>query len=83
MAVDRKAHPKLSVGNLLLGLTMDRAARHGIRTYDFLRGAEDYKLEWADGVESCLDFLAYRPGLAVTGHLALAGLRTVAKSALR
>jgi CelD/BcsL family acetyltransferase involved in cellulose biosynthesis len=83
LAVDREAFPKLSVGNLLIALTLERAAGEGIRSYDFLRGGEDYKFLWSDGAERCLDFTAYRPGAALLAQLALARVRELVKIAWR
>jgi CelD/BcsL family acetyltransferase involved in cellulose biosynthesis len=82
-AVDREAFPKLSVGNLLIGLALERAGAQGIERYDFLRGAEDYKLLWSDGAERGLDFTAYRPGAALLAQLALARVREMVKIAWR
>ena len=82
-AVDREAFPKLSVGNVLIGLALERAAGEGVRLYDFLRGAEDYKLLWSDGAERGLDFTAYRPGAALLAQLALARARELVKVAWR
>jgi CelD/BcsL family acetyltransferase involved in cellulose biosynthesis len=82
-AVDREAFPKLSVGNVLLGMALERAANEGVQRYDFLRGAEDYKLLWSDGAERGLDFTAYRPGAALLVQLALARARELVKIAWR
>ena len=82
-AVDREAYPKLSVGNVLIGLALERAAADGVEHYDFLRGAEDYKLLWSDGARRGLDFTAYRPGAALLAQLALARLRELVKIAWR
>lgn len=37
-----------SVGLVLLGLSIEDAVSRGIRVYDFLRGAEPYKFDWAN-----------------------------------
>jgi CelD/BcsL family acetyltransferase involved in cellulose biosynthesis len=83
MAVDRTLDPRLSVGNLIVGFALERAAKEGLARYDFLRGGEDYKLRWADGAARDLDLIAHRRSLA--GWLALAGarLRELAKLAVR
>ncbi len=81
--VDREAFPKLSVGNVLLALALERAAGEGVQHYDFLRGAEDYKLLWSDGAERGLDFTAYRRGAALLVQLALARARELVKVAWR
>jgi CelD/BcsL family acetyltransferase involved in cellulose biosynthesis len=83
LAVDRDAFPRLRVGTVLIGLALERAAGEGIRLYDFLRGGEDYKLLWSDGAEHCLDFTAFRRGVALLGQLALARVRELVKVAWR
>ncbi|MBS1809104.1 MAG: GNAT family N-acetyltransferase [Acidobacteria bacterium] len=37
-----------SVGLVLLGLSIKSAVERGIEVYDFLRGTEEYKFDWAD-----------------------------------
>jgi CelD/BcsL family acetyltransferase involved in cellulose biosynthesis len=37
---------KLSPGTLIVAHAIEQAARDGARTFDFLRGAEDYKYTW-------------------------------------
>jgi CelD/BcsL family acetyltransferase involved in cellulose biosynthesis len=37
-----------SVGLVLLGLSLENASARGIKIYDFLRGAELYKFDWAN-----------------------------------
>lgn len=38
----------VSPGLVLLGLSLENAARRGIKCYDFLRGDTKYKLDWAN-----------------------------------
>jgi len=66
-----------------MGLALERAAGEGVQLYDFLRGAEDYKLLWSDGAERGLDFTAYRPSAALLAQLALARARELVKVAWR
>lgn len=49
MAVDKKFNPKISLGNLLVGLCIKNAIENGYSVYDFLKGDEDYKFHWANG----------------------------------
>ena len=63
MAIDRTLDPRLSVGNVIVGLALERAAKEGLRSYDFLRGGEDYKLRWADGAARDLDLIVHRRSL--------------------
>lgn len=37
---------KLSIGNVLVAHAIEEAARDGATTFDFLRGAEEYKYSW-------------------------------------
>jgi CelD/BcsL family acetyltransferase involved in cellulose biosynthesis len=37
---------KLSIGTLLVGHALEQAVRDGATTFDFLRGAEEYKYAW-------------------------------------
>jgi CelD/BcsL family acetyltransferase involved in cellulose biosynthesis len=83
MAVDREVDPRLSVGNLIVGLALERAAKQGLRRYDFLRGGEDYKLRWADGAARDLDLLVHRRSLPAWLALANTRLRELVKLAVR
>ena len=46
MAVDKAYNPRISAGNLLVGLCIVRAIENQFRVYDFLKGYEDYKFYW-------------------------------------
>ena len=37
---------KLSIGTLIVAHAVDEAVRDGTATFDFLRGAEEYKYAW-------------------------------------
>jgi CelD/BcsL family acetyltransferase involved in cellulose biosynthesis len=41
------AWARLSVGLVLVGCSIKEAIRHGHDTFDFLRGDESYKFQWA------------------------------------
>jgi len=47
MAIDKDFNPKISIGNVLVGLCIQQAINKGISTYDFLKGEEDYKFHWS------------------------------------
>lgn len=70
MAVDKKFIPKLSLGNLLVGLCIKNSIVVGYDTYDFLRGEESYKFHWANEGNSTMQFTFWqkRP-VAVTSAL--------------
>jgi len=50
MAVDKAYNPRISTGNLLVGLCIGRAIENQFKVYDFLKGYEEYKFYWtSDG----------------------------------
>lgn len=57
MAVDKNFNHKLSPGNLLVGMCMQRAIENGLHTYDFLKGDEDYKYHWATDTRASLSVI--------------------------
>ena len=48
MAIDKAYNPKVSIGNLLAGLCIINAIQSGLSCYDFLKGDENYKFNWAN-----------------------------------
>ena len=62
---------------------LERAAKEGLRVYDFLRGGEDYKLRWADGASRDLDLIVLRRSLPAWLGLARSHLRELAKLLVR
>ncbi len=55
MAVDKSFNPKISIGNILVGLCIIQAINDGISTYDFLKGNEHYKFHWANDGRSAIN----------------------------
>lgn len=56
MAVDKGFNPKISLGNVLVGLCLEQASVEGRARYDFLKGNERYKFYWADSGRTSLGF---------------------------
>ena len=83
MAVDKKYNPKVSIGNYLVGQSIDNAIDSGYSVYDFLRGAESYKLRWATGGKNMvqLTFWHKRPVALIAALYKL--FRYVGKLVLR
>ncbi len=54
MAVDKEFNPKISPGNLLIGLCLKQAWEEKKLGYDFLKGHEPYKFYWADSGRTTL-----------------------------
>lgn len=59
------AWAKLSPGLVLLGLSLESAARRGVQCYDFLRGNEAYKLDWATGTQETVQLRVSARGLRI------------------
>jgi hypothetical protein len=60
MAVDKTFNSKISVGNILVGLSLKQTVNQGIPIYDFLKGAEDYKFHWANTGRSSINIFYYQ-----------------------
>jgi len=56
MVTDKTFNPKVSIGNILVGLCIEKAISHGISSYDFLKGTEQFKFSWANGGRRSLTF---------------------------
>ncbi|NLI80065.1 MAG: GNAT family N-acetyltransferase [Deltaproteobacteria bacterium] len=57
MAVDKEFNPKVSIGNVLIGLCISSAIGNGISVYDFLKGEEEYKFHWSNEGRRALELL--------------------------
>lgn len=64
MTVDKEFSPKISIGNVLVGLAIQGAVDKGFRHYDFLKGNEDYKFHWSDKGRRSLSVFCCRKKLA-------------------
>jgi len=84
-ATDRlfKTSVHVSIGNALVGLSLENAIEDGFSTYDFLKGTEEYKFLWADGGRRCLNVRFYRPRVAVVVELIGQFLKAMAKLFVR
>jgi hypothetical protein len=60
MAVDKQFNPKISLGNLLVGLCIKNSIAAGHDAYDFLRGEESYKFHWASGGRSTMQLTLWQ-----------------------
>lgn len=81
MAVDKAYNPRISVGNLLVGLCIGRAIENQIYIYDFLKGYEEYKFYWtSDGRVSEKIYIVQRrlwPVVYMLKRMAKNALKTV------
>jgi CelD/BcsL family acetyltransferase involved in cellulose biosynthesis len=83
MTVDKDFEPKISIGNVLVGLSIQRAVDQKLTSYDFLKGIEDYKFHWADKGRRSLDILFCRKKLSPIMFLTERFIKYAAKTLLR
>ncbi len=58
------------------------AAQRGLKRYDFLRGAEDYKFDWASASRQTVSVLVARRNLTATLFAALQRAQNAARAAV-
>jgi CelD/BcsL family acetyltransferase involved in cellulose biosynthesis len=68
MAVNKAYNPGISIGNVLVGLSIENAIGRGFCTYDFLKGEEAYKFHWANGFNTSQSTLLARRKVAPLLH---------------
>ncbi len=78
MAVDKDFDKKISIGNILVGLCLEKAISEGITVYDFLQGSEDYKFHWTGIGRRSLVLNLYQRRL---GALGIAGAKMLKETA--
>jgi CelD/BcsL family acetyltransferase involved in cellulose biosynthesis len=79
MAVDKAYNPRISAGNLLVGLCIIRAIESQFEVYDFLKGYEEYKFYWtSEGRITQTIFIVQKKALPVI-HM----MKRIAKNALK
>ena len=52
----------MGIGQILTGMMIRRAIERGYRRYDFLRGAEPYKLDWTSKCRTTSELVVFRRG---------------------
>jgi hypothetical protein len=83
LATDKQYNPKISVGNVLVGLCITKAVQQGIRQYDFLKGAEPYKFHWANAGRRSLNLYFPQKRVATMPHLLSRMLKDFGRVLLR
>jgi hypothetical protein len=83
MATDKNFNPRISIGNVLVGLCIKRALSQGVSTYDFLKGIEPYKFYWANGSRSSVHVFFYQRKLMSILSAVRRFLKHTAKITLR
>ena len=82
-ATDRDYYPRISIGNILIGLCLQRAIGENVRSYDFLKGSEPYKFHWAHEGRRSLNFVLWRKGFWVVFLIIKKSLKNVLKLLVR
>lgn len=59
MGVDHSFDKAISIGNIVVGLAIEKAIAAGFSRYDFLRGDEDYKFHWSNDGKRSVRFSHY------------------------
>ncbi|WP_373049164.1 GNAT family N-acetyltransferase [Vulgatibacter sp.] len=75
------AWAKRSVGLVCLGLSVEDALERGITRYDFLRGTETYKFDWATGTRETVAVRVAARSLPATLLAAREGAEAAARAA--
>lgn len=61
-----QAWKQSSPGMVLLGLSVEAACERGLKRYDFLRGDESYKFDWANSTRATVQLTLARRNVATT-----------------
>jgi CelD/BcsL family acetyltransferase involved in cellulose biosynthesis len=77
------AWAKQSVGLALLGLSIQDAVNRGVKTYDFLRGSETYKFDWATGTRNTVSVKIASRNLAAALFIAQEQMGAAAQTAVQ
>jgi len=80
---DKNFNSKVSLGNVLIGMCMEKAVDDGKKVFDMLKGTEDYKFTWATNVNSSLTLLFYAPRAKCVKEVLWACVKNVIKIVLR
>lgn len=83
MAVDHSFNKSISIGNILVGLSIEKAIEEGFSKYDFLKGGEDYKFHWSNNGERAVNLYYYGKKMAPLMWVAAKFLKSAAKILLR
>lgn len=74
---------QLSPGLVLTGLSIESAIQRGLQRFDFLRGDETYKFDWANATRQTLTLTIARRGWAAQLFLGLQDFQTTARRTVK
>lgn len=83
MAIDRAFSPKISIGNIIVGLCIERAINTRRKYYDFLKGDESYKFHWSNTGRSSLKLVVPQRRMVTLWMLLERWVRNTAKLLVR
>ncbi|WDT75063.1 MAG: GNAT family N-acetyltransferase [Candidatus Manganitrophus sp.] len=79
MAVDHTFNKTISIGNILVGRSIEKAMAEGFSEYNFLKGNEEYKFYWADQGDRSLHLFFYKRRWPLMIWLTVRFLKSIAK----
>ena len=82
MAADINYNKKISIGNILTALSIEKAINDGISIFDFLKGEEEYKFYWAKEGKRCLNLFSCQRNLGTIFYALKKFLKSIAKIVL-
>jgi hypothetical protein len=83
MATDTNYNKKISIGNILTGISIEKAINDKFSAYDFLKGNEEYKFYWTKEGKRCLNFYSYRRSLVTLMFTTKRMIKNIGKILLR
>ena len=83
MVTDKTFNPKISIGNILVGLCIKNAIVQKIAVYDFLKGDEAYKFHWANDAKTSSRFLFYKKSIRTLPIVLWSNFKNISKFIIR
>jgi len=83
MATDKTFNPKISIGNILVGLCIKNAIEKNLAVYDFLKGDEAYKFHWANDGKTTSHLMFYKKNIRTLIIILLDYIKNVTKFIIR
>jgi len=83
MGVDHSFDKSISIGNILVGLSIEKGIVDGFSRYDFLRGDEDYKFHWSNDGKRAVHLYLYGRKAAPLSWAAGRFVKAIAKILIR
>ncbi|MFW9780569.1 MAG: GNAT family N-acetyltransferase [Candidatus Heimdallarchaeota archaeon] len=83
MALDKDYNPKISVGNVMMGLSIKSAIQDKYNVYDLLKGSERFKFHWANDGHRLFSIIYYSKKLGPILYYSFDSVKKLGKILLR